>query len=103
MQIVSINLDMSNCQIQGSFRVADACSFNLTINVTGSTDLKVQIVSSITGDNSSVSIAQFNNVKTTDITIGSSFSSTLSSSVVITPTSSTGTSQVFFLKYFLLC
>jgi hypothetical protein len=94
MQTVSINLDMSTCQQnQVSFKVADYCSFNLTINVTGTTDLKVQLVSSVTDDNSSISIAQFNNVKTTDITIGSSYS-LMNSSISITPTSSTGTSQV---------
>ena len=104
MQSVIMNLDMSSCQNQGLYRVADTCSFNLTINVTGSTDLRVQLVSSITGDNSSISISQFNNVKTTDITIGTSYSSTSTSSVVITPTSSTGTSQVFLNKYHpLLC
>jgi len=83
--------------MQDTFKVADSCSFNLTINITGTTDLKLQIVSSVTGDNSSVSIAQFSNIKTSDITIGSSYI-LLNSSVSITPTFSTGTSQVLIVN-----
>jgi hypothetical protein len=88
---------IGQCNSTTYFKVGDVCDFQMIITVPGSssTDLNVELISSITIDNGtnnsySLIIGQFN-VPT--ITIGSNYNIT-SSNVFTQLTSSTGTTQV---------
>jgi hypothetical protein len=94
-------ITVGSCNSTSYFRVGDVCDFQMTIQVPGfsATDLAIQLISSITVENGtnnsySLTIAQFYKPS---ITIGSNYNLT-SSNVYTQLTSSTGTSQVKFLK-----